>query len=102
MKKRSTKKIRIWGIVQGVGFRPFVAKLAERLCMKGKVRNLGGIVEICVTDTAERIAIFISEIEKEKPVPSEIVYIKVEDEAFTEYKNFTIESSGYGRSEERR
>ena len=66
MKKRSTKKIRIWGIVQGVGFRPFVAKLAERLCMKGKVRNLGGIVEICVTDTAERIAIFISEIEKEK------------------------------------
>lgn len=99
MKKRSTKKIRIWGIVQGVGFRPFVAKLAERLCMKGKVRNLGGIVEICVTDTAERIAIFISEIEKEKLVPSEIVYIKVEDEAFTEYKNFTIESSGYGGDE---
>ena len=28
-----TEQIKIWGIVQGVGFRPFVAKIADRLHM---------------------------------------------------------------------
>ncbi|MDD6764789.1 MAG: acylphosphatase, partial [Firmicutes bacterium] len=32
-----TTKIKLWGIVQGVGFRPFVAKVAHRLGMKGQV-----------------------------------------------------------------
>ena len=50
-----TERIRLWGIVQGVGFRPFVAKIADRLSMKGEVLNIGGLVDITVTDTEERI-----------------------------------------------
>ena len=38
--------IRVYGMVQGVGFRPFVAELAEKLGITGKVKNAGGIVEI--------------------------------------------------------
>lgn len=38
--------IRVYGMVQGVGYRPFVAELAEKLGITGKVKNAGGIVEI--------------------------------------------------------
>ena len=76
METRRTEHIRLWGIVQGVGFRPFVAKTAERLQMKGSVLNIGGLVEITVTDTPDRIDSFLDAIREEKPAPAEIVHIK--------------------------
>jgi hydrogenase maturation protein HypF len=36
------------GIVQGVGFRPYVYRLAVDLDLKGHVRNLGNVVEIII------------------------------------------------------
>ena len=51
MAEQTTERIRLWGIVQGVGFRPYVAKVAAALGMKGTVSNIGGLVEIYVTDT---------------------------------------------------
>ncbi|MFT4005186.1 MAG: acylphosphatase [Lacrimispora sp.] len=41
-----TKRIRVYGIVQGVGFRPLVYHIAGQLGIKGTVRNVGGYVEI--------------------------------------------------------
>ena len=75
---RITEKIKLWGIVQGVGFRPFVAKCADKYGMKGEVLNIGGLVDIIVTDTEERIDAFVEAIKREKPVPAEIVHIKRE------------------------
>ena len=44
----------IGGLVQGVGFRPFVYLLANQLRLSGTVRNCGGHVEVvCGGDTAE-------------------------------------------------
>ncbi len=43
---RTAWHIRVYGLVQGVGYRPFVAELAEKLGISGKVKNAGGIVEI--------------------------------------------------------
>ena len=40
------RAILVRGIVQGVGFRPFVFKLAERLHLHGFVRNQTGDVQI--------------------------------------------------------
>ncbi len=40
------KKLTVYGLVQGVGFRPFVAELCEKLKITGTVRNSGGIVII--------------------------------------------------------
>ncbi|MGE5677997.1 MAG: acylphosphatase, partial [Pseudomonadota bacterium] len=37
-----TIEYHIWGIVQGVGFRPFIARLARECGLKGQVYNLGG------------------------------------------------------------
>jgi len=39
-------RIVVFGVVQGVGFRPFVFRLARRLGLKGWVKNIGSGVEI--------------------------------------------------------
>ena len=89
-----TEKITIWGIVQGVGFRPFIAKLADELGMKGEVRNAGGLVDIWVTDTPERIDAFVDAIGKGKPEPAEIVHIRRETMANKDFREFSIVKSG--------
>ena len=54
-----TENIKLWGIVQGVGFRPFVAKVARSMSIKGRVLNTGGLVEIRVTGQQDDIDGFI-------------------------------------------
>ena len=97
--KKTTEKIRLWGIVQGVGFRPYVAKIADRLSMKGEVLNIGGLVDITVTDTEERIDDFIATLLAEKPGPSEIVHIKRQKLPDQEFSAFTIIKSDEGDDE---
>ena len=93
-----TKKIKIWGIVQGVGFRPFTARLADRFHMKGQIRNMGGLVEIYLTDTKERISAFLAALAEEKPAPAEIVHMQVTDCRSLSFDGFSIvESSRGGR-----
>lgn len=89
-----TEQIRIWGIVQGVGFRPFVAKLARDMRMKGWVRNLGGLVEIVLTDTPERVETFLSRLKDEKPGPAEIVHVRRNRLENQEFSGFAIRQSG--------
>ena len=99
MTNTTTERIRLWGIVQGVGFRPFVAKIADRLGMKGEVLNIGGLVDITVTDTPERIEVFIDTLVKEKPGPSEIVHIKRQKLPREDFSAFTIIRSDEGDDE---
>jgi len=54
-----TYKITVTGLVQGIGFRPFVAELAEELKLTGQVKNLGGIVEIIVSGDKQAVDTFI-------------------------------------------
>lgn len=88
-----TEKIKIWGIVQGVGFRPFVAKVAKRLEMKGEVLNLGGLVQLTLTDTKPRIDAFLEALKKEKPGPAEIVHISRTKIPGLVFSGFTIRHS---------
>ena len=88
-----TVNIKIWGIVQGVGFRPFVSKLANSMGLKGRVRNLGGLVEILLTDTEDQIELFIKELNKNKPTPAEIVHIEQTTVDNLSFDDFVIEDS---------
>jgi hydrogenase maturation protein HypF len=56
----AARRWRIGGRVQGVGFRPFVYRLACRLGLRGWVRNSGGIVEIHAQGCASQLQAFAS------------------------------------------
>ncbi|MDR1247385.1 MAG: carbamoyltransferase HypF [Clostridiales Family XIII bacterium] len=95
-----TENITLWGIVQGVGFRPFVAKLAQRLGMSGEVQNAGGLARITLTDTEARIGDFLRLLQAELPPPAEI--IRCERGILPELRDFdgfSISNSSTGDNE---
>ncbi len=68
----------VTGIVQGVGFRPFVYRLATRLGLVGMVRNMGDAgVQVIVEGEKKIIEKFIELLRVEKPPLSRIDSIKV-------------------------
>jgi len=71
--------IRIYGIVQGVGFRPFVSRLADKYGISGSVCNKGSYVEIIARADESVIGDFVHAIEAEAPERSAIVKVKVMD-----------------------
>ena len=60
-------KIQITGLVQGVGFRPFVYRLAEGLGLKGYVLNDSSGVLVEVEGEKQRLDEFLVKIDKDKP-----------------------------------
>ena len=66
-------RIEIKGIVQGVGFRPFIFGLATRLDLKGWVRNTSSGVEIEVSGTTDNLTRFAREIRESAPPLSRIL-----------------------------
>ena len=55
------------GTVQGVGFRPFVYRLAQRHALSGWVRNSSGPVEIEVEGDGRQLRLFLDELRAEAP-----------------------------------
>ena len=55
--------ITVTGLVQGVGFRPMVAELAEKCQILGQVKNLGGVVEIIASGQKEAVEKFLHGLE---------------------------------------
>ncbi|MDR2830254.1 MAG: carbamoyltransferase HypF [Methanobrevibacter sp.] len=94
--------VRIWiqGIVQGVGFRPNVYRIAKKLEIKGYVRNFGNLVEIIAQ--GENMREFIRFLCDEKPPVSKINSIEHEkivcDKTFTDFKIFKSSLSSSGSS----
>jgi hydrogenase maturation protein HypF len=81
-------RILVRGIVQGVGFRPFVYKLARSLDLKGFVRNSsdGVVIEI----EGNNSTIFIERLSKEAPPLSQIMNIDTVALPYHGYKDFQI------------
>ena len=52
-----TRSLIVEGVVQGVGFRPFVWRLATELGLSGRVRNAAGRVEIDATGMGAALAL---------------------------------------------
>ena len=90
---RARKKISVRGVVQGVGFRPFVYRLAHDHGLAGWVLNHSGGVEIEVEGQAQPLAAFVRGLTEQAPPLARIVAVEVEDAAPAGYEDFEIRHS---------
>ncbi len=73
----ATVQIRVRGIVQGVGFRPMVWRLAHQLGLVGKVYNDAEGVGITVSGNGQALSEFQQRLEQEAPPLSQVESIEV-------------------------
>jgi len=81
--------IRISGVVQGVGFRPFIYNLAKRHGLSGTVLNDSRGVEIHVQGQRQVLAAFVDSIRDEAPAASrvdEVTMAELPPESFAEFR----------------
>ena len=93
-----TKQILVEGIVQGVGFRPFVYRIATEASLNGYVRNLGNVVEIILQGSHQDMEEFLFNLQNKLPPIAKINNIetrdlKEEDEKYDNYSDFVIRES---------
>jgi hydrogenase maturation protein HypF len=90
-------KIQIQGAVQGVGFRPFVYRLAEELKLSGFVLNSPYGVLIEIEGMMDKLKLFLKRLEEEKP-PASIIqsleYSYLDPKGFKGFKIVKSEDSG--------
>ncbi|MBI5838473.1 MAG: carbamoyltransferase HypF [Chloroflexi bacterium] len=83
-------RIHITGIVQGVGFRPFVYNLATRLELKGWVRNTSAGVDIEVDGERDALDSFVKLLRDEAPTLSRIDEFSASFQAANGFRSFDI------------
>jgi hydrogenase maturation protein HypF len=88
-------KVSVTGIVQGVGFRPFIYRTAVRDQLKGYVRNRGDAgVEILLEGEEPNVKSFLKDLKEKKPPLAQIHQIITTDlQGKEEYDRFTIYKS---------
>jgi hydrogenase maturation protein HypF len=92
----AARQIRINGIVQGVGFRPFVYQLARQHQLRGHVANTAAGVFLHVEGDPDRMAAFLHDLEVRKPPLAHIVEMRVDDAEPGGHENFAILKSEAG------
>lgn len=85
-----TEKIKVYGIVQGVGFRPLVYRLAKQLEIKGTVCNVGGYVEIMVQARESEMDCFLQALKESHVHGPRILRIERERQQEMAFSDFTI------------
>ena len=86
------KSVRLYisGIVQGVFYRAFIKEHAEKIGIKGFIRNLeDGRVEVFIEGNPEEVKKMI-ELCKKGPKHSEIKNVEEKLEKFQDFKNFKV------------
>ena len=81
------------GVVQGVGFRPFVYRLAHEHNLKGWVRNTSGNVEITVEGDEESLKNFLTDLEAKAPPLARIEKVEATFHPPKGYTKFEIRES---------
>ena len=89
----AARKLEVNGIVQGVGFRPFVYNLAHQYGLKGKVANTASGVSIHIEGPLDRMRSFESDLAAKNPPLAHIVEISGRSESVKKYPDFSIVKS---------
>lgn len=82
--------IHVTGIVQGIGFRPFVSKLAHEIRLVGTVRNDTSGVEIHIQGVEADCRLFIERLQSDLPMHGRIDTLRVEPSTVQSLHSFTI------------
>jgi len=83
----------IKGLVQGVGFRPFICRLAARHGLFGEVENRTDGVSVILQGDLKTIDLFSNDILKNAPPASDIKSIEINSMSLTGYDCFRISES---------
>lgn len=89
-------RIRVTGTVQGVGFRPFVLRLAREAGLTGWVLNAGDGVDIHVEGLESRLDSFGRDLRARAPGAADVATVSIEPVAQAGFDAFTIHESREG------
>src|SRR5450830_367810 len=89
-------KIEASGIVQGVGFRPFVYRIANEHAIKGSVSNTPNVVRILASGEGDQLYMFFRALKDEAPPQAVIEEVRVETAAPFAAASFEIAPSRGG------
>lgn len=89
----SACRVEVRGLVQGVGFRPFVHRLALRHHLTGWVRNSSGAVQVALEGEPTAIDEFLADLHLETPPLAQIEAVTVDHAAVEGLEAFLIEAS---------
>jgi hydrogenase maturation protein HypF len=92
-------ELKIEGLVQGVGFRPFVYGIARREQIAGWVRNSTSGVNIHIQATEDQLNKFIQALKSEAPLACEIHQLLIEEKLLENLTDFKILPSKDNESE---
>ena len=87
------KKLKVNGIVQGVGFRPHVFQLAAQYQLKGTVANTSSGVSIHIEGSIDRVSSFTTDLSAKCPPLAHIVKITEKPQAVQHFSDFRIITS---------
>jgi hydrogenase maturation protein HypF len=85
--------INVTGLVQGVGFRPFVYRIAGKHNLSGWVKNTNECVEIFIQGPEKSIRNFLDELRSDPPAASHIENVEVVNSEPLEIDGFRITRS---------
>jgi hydrogenase maturation protein HypF len=85
--------VHVTGVVQGVGFRPFMYNLAVRLGITGWVKNTSDGVFILAEGDSAALAAFVEAIRDEAPPMAVVRDVTAEEVDLEEHESFTIVAS---------
>ena len=89
----SARSIRVRGVVQGVGFRPFVYRLASANTLTGWVLNAEEGVEIHLEGSEQGLETFVRELRAKPPAAAKITEIEIQPIPAAGFGDFTIRES---------
>ncbi len=89
----SARKININGVVQGVGFRPYIFVLARRHRLNGEVANTDEGIRIFIEGRADHIDAFMADLPRNPPILATITTMSEEEAAPRGARSFKIVKS---------
>jgi len=93
IKQCVARRVQVNGIVQGVGFRPFVYQLADQYHLKGEVANTSSGVTIHIEGLSNNIEAFSKDLARKCPPLARITDIAFHHERVKEFRQFNIVKS---------